>query len=151
MAKTLAKTASSSAMLPVIMFFKILMLTLAFTMFLLNAWFLYYVEELKKSGCACALGWKRTFVQASLFVFLVTFVVGFFVDWRSYKAIAFLMFLLTVAYLIIAREFIMQVKDAHCKCAQNDAFEVLSWVNFIQIVLFVVYLVLVFLKLALHK
>ena len=117
---------------------RIVAITLSFLFIALNAWFLYYVEELKKQGCQCAMGWRRTFVQASLMVFLVFGVLGLFMNWsRHFPWLVFLLNLISLAYIVVTREFIEQVKASHCTCAETDAFDVLNWLNMFQIIMLV--------------
>jgi hypothetical protein len=109
-------------------------LILSLAVVVLNAWFLYYVDELKRRGCQCALGWRRTFMQASLMVFILMGILGFVMDWKKHFLwLAALFNLITIAYVIVTREFINDIKGSSCKCAETDAFEVLGIVNIIQI------------------
>jgi hypothetical protein len=115
---------------------RVIVITLSFLIIVMNAWFLYYIEQIKAHGCSCAYGWRRTFVQASLIVFIVLGIVGLLFNWRkNVPLLGLLLSLLSLAYIVITRQFIHQVKKAHCECAETEAFVVLDWLNFFQIVL----------------
>lgn len=117
---------------------------------LLNAWFLYYVEELKLHGCACALGWKRLFIMASLVVFIAVLIVSTFFRWETVvPGLVPVYVLVALSYVIVARMFIDDIKRAHCKCAEGEALTALNIVNVVQIIgivvtaVYVLYLILV--------
>ena len=118
---------------------RVVFAVLVVTMIALNMWFLYYVEQLKAKGCKCALGWRRTFIQASLFLFIALAIVGLFVNWKNYFMwLNLAVTVIFIAYVVITREFIIDVKSASCKCAETAAFKTLDVVNILQIALMVV-------------
>ena len=109
---------------------------LGITMFLLNAWFLYYMDRMERDGCKCAQGWKRSFMQFSLIAFLSMAVVSLFINVSGHwLGVSVLFQALTIAYVIVTRSFISDVKSDHCQCAETKAFRVLDLVNMIQLVL----------------
>ena len=59
---------------------RILVILFNITMIILNAWFLYYMDQLERDGCKCAQGWKMTFVQASLILFITIAILSFFIN-----------------------------------------------------------------------
>ena len=132
----------SPAFIYMLLLMRILFVALGIAMFLLNAWFLYYMDQLERSGCKCAQGWKRTFIQFSLIAFILMAVVSTFVNVDGHWfGIAVLFQALTIAYVIVTRSFIVEVKSDKCLCAETKAFRVLDIVNMIQLVLLGVSLV----------
>jgi hypothetical protein len=105
-------------------------------MFLLNAWFLYYMDRLERDGCKCAQGWKRTFIQISLIAFLFMALVSIFVNVEGHWFVVAVLFqALTISYVLITRQFITEIKSEQCLCAETPAFKVLDVVNMAQLVL----------------
>jgi hypothetical protein len=122
---------------------------LSIGMIALNGWFLYYVDQLEKRGCKCALGWRRSVMEGSLALFVLAAIVGLFVDWRVHFPILALMYMAVVlTYVFVARDFITQIKSTHCDCAEADAFKVLDVVNWIQLFFVAVFLLSLLLKVA---
>lgn len=108
-------------------------------MIVLNVWFLYYVEQIKAQGCSCALGWRRTFMQASLIAFVVFGIAGMFERLgKTFPILGLLLGLLSIAYIVVTRQFIHEIKRSHCQCAETKAFEVLDYLNAFQMFLLVV-------------
>ena len=116
----------------------------------LNAYFLYYVDQLRRGGCACADGWKRSFMEASLVFFIVWAVVSMFTRVTA-TWLMLVTTLVMLAYVVVARMFIEDVKRNDCRCAENNAFAFLNVWNWIQIAMLMVYVVLVLLFLARRK
>ncbi|GAX85682.1 hypothetical protein CEUSTIGMA_g13096.t1 [Chlamydomonas eustigma] len=110
-----------------------LVLALSVVMLILNAWFLYYVYELEKRGCKCALGWRRTFIEVYLALFFLSIVVGFFLSVDGGKWMALAMSILLLVYVVVTRQFIDQMRQTHCTCAETDAFNWLNIINWIFI------------------
>jgi hypothetical protein len=105
----------------------------------LNAYFLYYLHELGRDGgrCSCALGWQRSFVQASLAFFVAWAVVAAWL-WPSPALLAspwahLVYVAATVAYLAVTRAFVHRIKSTGCECARSRAFRALDVWNWVQI------------------
>ena len=79
----------------------------ALIFFLLNVWFLYAVDKLGKNGCKCAEGWRRSFIEFMLAVFVILFIVGLIFPIGTYMVgiLLFVYFAFFVAYIIITRQF----------------------------------------------
>jgi hypothetical protein len=123
-----------------------LLLLLAWVAF--NAYFLYYVDQLSRTGCQCALGWHRTFMEFSLVAFIIMTFVAMAAPMLMLTSpwLRLAMLVLSVAYIIVARMFIHEVRQ----CAELRAFEVLNVWNWIQIAL-LVFQVIVFIAVALRN
>lgn len=108
----------------------------------LNAYFLYYIDELAKKGCQCALGWHRTFMQVSLVVFilweLTMLVFRVQSRWLSIFMLAF-----GFIYIVVTRMFIHKIKQHSCMCAETRAFTILDYYNMAVIILLAVYAIVI--------
>lgn len=110
----------------------------------LNAIFLYYVYGLAKHGCKCALGWRRSFIEVSLVLFVAlgaAGLLGFSTDGNV--GLSVLVMALSVAYVLVTRQFVDHVREHECECAQSPVFNVLNVVNLVQIVVLAVVALLV--------
>ena len=129
---------------------------IAVAMLVLNSIFLYYTYELQQKGCTCALTWQRKFMEVTLFLFIIINVLNI-VGWNYTSPwIKLFMVLVTVAYVVVTRQFIQDVKNKQCTCADTRAYDVLNVVNYIQIALLVISLVLlvfsmIFISTAINK
>ena len=112
---------------------------------LLNAWFLMYVYELEKRGCKCAIGWRRSFMELMMAVYVVMGVVTCFGPVAP--VVSLLLAPLSLIYVIVTRQFINQMDSTACTCAETEAFKVLNVINWIQIGFLVLVFVLVALTL----
>jgi hypothetical protein len=105
-------------------------------MIVLNAYFLFYVHKIERDGCKCALGWRRSFLEVSLVLFVLMGIVSLVVDWEDhFMWLSALYNGLIIAYLFVTREFINDMRSQSCQCAQTKAFEVLNIVNIIALFL----------------
>ena len=124
---------------------------LASVVIALNSWFIYYMHELKKNGCKCALSWRRTFIEACLVIQIALSVTSLFVNFGATKYHLYVLVAINainLAYVIVARQFIHNVKHGDCKCADAKALTVLNWYNWFQIVSLIVGIVITFVAIA---
>ena len=115
-----------------IMALRAFFMALSVGMIVLNAYFLYYTYQLDKPGsaCLCSLGWRRSFIEASLLMFVVVGIVGLVVDWEDHFLwLSALYYGVIVAYLLVTRDFIRKMEHTQCGCAESRAFQLLNVVN----------------------
>lgn len=147
---------SSASFGVLILTLRIFVVLLSVAMILLNAWFLYYMDRLERDGCKCAQGWKRSFIQFSLMVFIALAVLSYFVNVRGGKwfGIGLMLQAITIAYVLVTREFIHDIKEDHCLCAETPAFKVLNFVNIVQLLILgvsILYAFYILVRIALSK
>lgn len=119
---------------PGLMLLRAIMILLPLAMLVINAYFLYYMDRLERDGCRCSMGWKRTFIEASLIVWMVAVVVQLFMSIEStWFWIGPLVQIIILANIFVTRSFISQIKSEHCKCAETKAFKMLNIVNAVQL------------------
>ena len=121
----------------------------ALIFFLLNVWFLYAVDKLGKNGCKCAEGWRRSFIEFMLAVFVILFIVGLIFPIGTYMVgiLLFVYFAFFVAYIIITRQFIDTMYSTDCTCAETAAIWWLGLINIIQIIWLIIAVILVLMAL----
>lgn len=109
---------------------------IALIFFALNCWFVYSIDKLQKVGCKCAEGWRRSFIEFMLAVFIVLFIAGLIFPVGKYMIgiLAVVYFALVVAYIVITRQFIDSMHDTNCTCADTNAIWWLGFVNIAQII-----------------
>ena len=129
---------------PTLAMVRIAMVVVALAMLVINAYFLHYMDRLERDGCKCSQGWKRTFIEGSLIVWLTAAVVQLFVGLEStWFWIGPLVQLVILANIFVTRSFIMQIKSGSCTCAKTEAFKVLDIVNSVQLAVLAVSLSMV--------
>ena len=121
----------------------------------LNAYFLYHVDRLERTGCKCAYGWQRGVMEVTLALFVIAGIIGIFINWQShFPVLAIIMVFAGLLNVVVTRDFLMRVKSADCKCAETAPFKVLNVWNWVLIglyalwVLYVVWLLIVMLWVA---
>jgi diacylglycerol kinase len=114
-----------------------LILAIPIIMLLLNAWFLYYIYELKRRGCNCAIGWRRNFIELYLVLFFLAIVLALVLPTEQAKWVSLTMSILLFVYVVVTRQFIDQMDQTNCTCAQTDAFSWLNVINWIMIVVII--------------
>lgn len=121
---------------PTIAIMRVIIVVVSLFMLAINAYFLYYMDRLERDGCKCSQGWKRTFIEISLIVWLTSAVINIFVDLNStWFWIGPIIQLIILANIFVTRAFIIQIKSGNCECAKTKAFRILNIVNIVQLVL----------------
>ena len=106
---------------------------LSLAMIALNAMFLYYMDQLKRDGCKCAMNWRRMFAEGTLALLVVVGLADMFGYNITNVWVRMLTAVVFVSYVVITRQFIHMVQETHCSCANSKTFAVLNIVNYIQI------------------
>jgi hypothetical protein len=124
---------------------RVILLLIGLVLIGLNVWFLYYVDNLEKSGCQCAVGWKRSFMEVALVVLILVQILTLVLDWRvNYVWLSLVFQVLFIFYLLVTRSFIKSVESDDCKCAETRALWWLNFINILQLIGLAVTYILVF-------
>jgi len=99
-------------------------------------WILYtfvfvYIRNLEKTGCECAIDWKSDFILVYICIFLPLACWNAFSPF-SYTVGAFIG-ILTLAFIVIVLLYIHDLKKKKCECSESHIRDVLEIVNYIQI------------------
>jgi hypothetical protein len=118
-----------------------------FSWLILDAIFLYYVDHIRRTGCVCAMGWKRTFMQVALIAFIASYLL-MIIGWRaSTRAMRVLihsfLVILSVAFIAVTRSFINDIKRSDCACARTTVYSILNIINYLRIALLIIGFVVV--------
>lgn len=112
--------------------------TLNVVIALLYSWIIYYLYKLEKTGCECALGWRRNLI---VFVYVFAILLMFIPFVVTDKAtLLFLNLAFMFAFFVnavVMLQYVHKLKEQKCACAQNEAtsFTVMKYVAYIQFAL----------------
>jgi hypothetical protein len=90
-----------------------------------------YIRNLEKTGCECAIDWKSDFILVYICIFLPLACWNAFSPF-SYTVGAFIG-ILTLAFIVIVLLYIHDLKKKKCECSESHIRDVLEIVNYIQI------------------
>jgi hypothetical protein len=121
----------------------------------INIWILYYLVQLEKSHCECALGNKHRFIKLYLSIMIpLTVLTIVFSIMRSSKlasmiqshptatyGIYMLLVLVQVVFIATVFLYIRELKATKCDCSQHHARTALEILNYIAIVMTVILLI----------
>jgi hypothetical protein len=114
----------------------------ALTIFYIAIWgyILLYIAKLEKLGCKCSKNWQREFIKYYIIFMLLIFIIRLFDSSSPYNLPPILMtiqFVLTIVFVGIVYHYIMNLKQKNCKCSNDTARDILEIINYIQIFLIV--------------
>ncbi len=100
----------------------------------LFAFFLTYLIKLEKTGCQCALNWRRNYLIAFLAASLA---------WNLLKLVApvlrrnpllnSVIVVLQILFVIFSIQYIKQLKDDKCECSKSLQREVMFYWAWLQV------------------
>ena len=100
-----------------------------------HVWFLWFLSELERHRCACALTWHRRVMQVAITLLVllnVLTLLGLLLAPSPWWALAIMALELT--YVVTTRLFVQHVKATPCACAAHArAFRVLDLFNLFMI------------------
>lgn len=97
--------------------------------------FLMYLGKLEQTGCECALNWRRNFIIAFILVALVWTVGTSLTTSFNNVYIAMLLTAFRLAFIVIAIQYINQLKKDKCECSQHLTREILYYYVWVAVVL----------------
>jgi hypothetical protein len=93
----------------------------------LYGWFLHYLLKLEKTGCECALSWRRDYIMIFIVIAIVhKLIYLLYPSIRRMMPIQLLMAVLTVLFIIFTLQYIHHLKKVKCECSQDSARQVLE-------------------------
>jgi hypothetical protein len=123
---------TTKSMYAVLLFLTVAIITL-------YGWFLHYLLRLEKTGCECALSWRRNYIM----IFIVIAILHKFVNLmypsvRNTASIQIIMAIMTLLFIIFTLQYIHHLKKVKCECSEDSArraLEIYAWVMVVMQVL----------------
>ena len=109
------------------------------------AYIFLYITKLEQVGCACSKDWKRSFIKYYIGIIMVLILLRMFSIWTSDKVPAALMtleILASIGFVVIAYHYIHELKKKKCQCSVDSARDVFEIVNYVQIFMLLLALVI---------
>lgn len=109
-----------------------LLCVMALSSVLLNAFLLYYIVDLDhRMGCQCAKNWRRDFLYYYFLIMIIIVFVQFvslFTPARTILAfiITPITIILNLMFIIIALQYINNLKAIKCKCSEDFARNIMQ-------------------------
>ena len=115
---------------------------ITFAMICVNVYLMWYLYELEKNGCKCAMNWRRT---------LIMFIIGFWIvlelsNLMHLKSIynithshwfLILSFVLTLVNVIIIYQYIKMLDTEDCKCSKSSAKGILEAIAILDTIMYI--------------
>lgn len=117
----------------------VLLLSIAFIV--LWGFVFMYVRELENIDCKCADDWRKYFIQYFSLVIILVIVLAMF-GVNMFNVWGMMYMLLYVAFVIIVFTYIHDLKKKKCECSEAITRTVLEIVNYIQLSLIIILLIL---------
>lgn len=99
---------------------------------------LFYIYKLEQIGCECSKDWRRDFIKFFIIFMIVIFVLRMFDLWSPAGVPPVLMTLQFVAVLFfvaVVFQYVHELKVKKCQCSEDLARDVLEVVNYVQMFL----------------
>jgi hypothetical protein len=106
---------------------------------------LAYIVKLENIGCPCAKDWRREFIKYYVCFMLLLLILRMFDVYSPDSLPPILMtiqFVLSIVFVMIVYHYIHDLKQKKCSCSAHLARDVLEVVNYIQIFLVIIGIVL---------
>lgn len=112
-------------------------------------WLIYYLVKLEQTGCVCALTWHRNYILFYLvFVILLDIIMVVFKnsisDFKLNGPMVAILFISMIAlvvasiiFLVTLIKYVKYLKEEKCKCSEGYARDVLDWLPWVIIGLWV--------------
>ena len=120
-------------------------LNIIFTLGLLILWVYVYmwIYKLETIGCECSKDWKRTFMYVYVCIMIPVMICKIAGVWTS--VLWPLTLFLSVMFISCVFFYIKELKRTKCECSESDTRTVLEIVNYIQIGILLIGLIMLLL------
>ena len=99
----------------------------------LLAWVWVYLVRLERTGCQCAMDYRRTYVVAYLAVRVAALLLANLAGW-TVPALAVAMAPADVVFVVFALQYVHALRAQKCECSQDAARDVLRIVAVVDAV-----------------
>lgn len=91
-------------------------------------WFLVYLLKLEKTGCKCALTWRRQFIIVYIIVVLTynVFLIGY-PKLGQHVVVMLTMTIMLLMFIVFTLQYITELKRTKCECSEDSARTVLQY------------------------
>jgi len=125
----------------------LLTLGIIFNAIIIGIWLyiLNYVYKLHQIGCTCAEDWRRNVIMYFIIFLIIVFLLRISGVLDNKILTPFIMtiyFILTIGFVMIVYHYIHDLKTKHCDCSQSNARTLLEYINYIQIALLSIVIIL---------
>lgn len=106
---------------------------------------LNYIYKLHQIGCMCAEDWRRNVIMYFIIFLIIVFLlkISGVINNKSFSPfIMTIYFILTVVFVMIVYHYINDLKTKHCTCSEDTARTLLEYINYIQIALLSIVIIL---------
>lgn len=100
----------------------------------LLAWVWVYLLRLERTGCKCAVDYKRTYIMTFLAVRIIMLLAMNLVGW-TVPALGIAMAPADVVFVVFALQYVHSLKQQKCTCSQDAARDVLQIVAIVDVVI----------------
>lgn len=116
--------------------FLTLSVIITLTLYALYLFILYYLHMLEKTGCICAMDWRRNFTMIYYILFFVLGIAAIFTGDRKISAgIVSLMFIASIANSIIMLQYVQELKLKKCDCSDEVGRKIMQVIAYLQLFL----------------
>ncbi len=109
------------------------------------AYILNYLIKLEKLGCECSKDWRRTFITYFIVYLIILLLLSTFNIWNVKQLPPILMlvnYVIMILFFVTVYQYIHKLKKEKCECSENVARDVLEIVNYIQLALVILSLLM---------
>jgi hypothetical protein len=107
--------------------------------FVIYVIFLVYLNKLEKTGCDCALNWKRNYMIAFI-VFSMTWNVAniFAPSLRKNGILAIIAVALSLMFIVVTIQYVNKLKDDKCDCSKEFTRTILYYYAWVMVAMLVI-------------
>jgi hypothetical protein len=112
---------------------------------------LSYILELDKNDCHCSNTWEKRYIKYYIyFVIGLTLVLAIFAKFsikllaKNLPIVVILLTLLSISFVASIFLYIRRMKETRCECSMNTNFQILDFINKIQILYFIYFFIVLF-------
>jgi hypothetical protein len=102
-----------------------------------------YLFKLEKTGCKCALDWRRNFILFFMVVAVVNLLVTSFLTHEQIPLVQTLVTVLGLVNVIVTLQYVNKLKTEKCECSASIYREIMMYVAIFDAIVYSAALVLV--------
>lgn len=108
-------------------FFQIVMFVFGIIFVVIQLLILNYLFRLEKTGCECAMDWRRSYTMFFLVLTLLYTVSALFIDRSTIPILQTVMVVLGLVNVVVVLQYVHKLKEEKCACSESIYREIMMY------------------------
>lgn len=123
--------------------YNVIMLVFGVIFIIIQSLIINYLVQLEKTGCECAMDWRRQFILFFLVLSIVYTITSFLIDERSLPLLQTTMVIIGLLNVIFTLQYVNKLKEKKCDCSQSVYRDIMMFIAIFNAIIYALMLTII--------